>query len=318
MIVRFPINAHLPPPARNLLNVVQTALKVSRSIATKLIHEGAVSVRGRTLSQTHLLLKVGDIVEIDYIPQPVKTPSKKKRTKSAQSRRTFEVVHDDADIIVVNKPAGLLTVPSPKREKNNLRDLLRRWIEQNSAQPEEAKAICVHRLDRGVSGLLVFAKHQPAADALIQQFSNRKPDRSYCAIVQGNLAKPKGTIQSYLATDPQTLNRFSVENEADGELAITHFVVKERWNGVTQLTIRLETGRRNQIRVHLAEAGHPIIGDPRYRPREAEHPSWPHQRIALHAERLGFLHPTTQEKLEFEASWPQEFRSLRRTCRRGG
>lgn len=313
MIVRYSIPEHLPLPARNVLSVVQAALKVARPVAKKLIHDGAVSVGERVLNQTHFQLKVGQVVEIDYVPQPHK-PSRTKRGAKSSAAKTFEVVHDDPDIIVVHKPAGLLTVPSPMREKNNLREQIRKWLAQNSAQSEEADAICVQRLDRGVSGLLVFAKHSRASEALIQQFSSRKPDRRYIAIVQGVPKKTRATIRSFLATDAESLNRYSVENEQDGELAITHYEVMDTWGEISLLSVRLETGRRNQIRVHMAEAGHPIVGDPRYRPRLAEHPAWPHRRIALHAERLGFDHPMTGEKLVFESSWPQEFRDLRKFC----
>jgi 23S rRNA pseudouridine1911/1915/1917 synthase len=176
-------------------------------------------------------------------------------------------------------------------------------------------AVCVHRLDRGVSGLLVFAKSYDIADRIREQFAARKPQRTYNAILQGKMQQREGTIRSYLATD-DALNRYSVNDPNAGELAITHFKVKELWSGVTLVEVRLETGRRNQIRVHMAEAGHPIIGDPRYRPLEAEHPLWPHKRMALHAETLGILHPVSQEMLEFKAPWPQEFRDLRRRLRR--
>lgn len=287
--------------------MVQTALKVHRSVAEKLLHDGAVRCRGRALTQTHTKLAVGDEVEIDYAPQPVKLP----KAKAAIQAR-FEVVHDDESIIVVNKPAGLLTVPTPKRELHTLQSQLRKWLERN--QPG-AMATCVHRLDRGVSGLLVFAKSHAIADKLRDQFAARKPERKYTAIVRGEVKQDKGTFRSYLATD-EALNRYSVNNPEQGELAITHFLVKERWRDATLLQMQLETGRRNQIRVHLAEAGHPIIGDPRYRPELAEHPLWPLKRIALHAETLGITHPDTGEQLLFTAEWPQEFRDFRRRLKR--
>ncbi len=283
------------------------ALKVQRSIAERLIHEGGVRCRGKTVFQSHFKFNVGDEVEIDYVPQPVKPARKAKK-----SQARFEVVHDDEQLIVVNKPAGLLTVPTPKREPNTLQSQIRKWLERN--QPGN-QAICVHRLDRGVSGLLVFAKSHAVADRLREQFAARKPQRRYVAIVSGEVKPNQGTFQSYLATD-DALNRYSVADPQAGELAITHFEVKERWDGATLVQVRLETGRRNQIRVHFAEAGHPIIGDPRYRPDLSEHPQWPLKRIALHAETLGLVHPETDEQLLFTADWPQEFRDIRRRLRR--
>ena len=307
MIINYIVPANLPLPARTALNVVQTALKVHRSVAEKLLHDGAVRSGGRALSQTHTKLNVGDEVEIDYAPQPAKLPKAKANTNAR-----FEVVFDDEFVIVVDKPAGLLTVPTPKREPNTLQSQIRKWLQRN--QPG-AMATCVHRLDRGVSGLLVFAKSHAVADKLREQFAARKPERKYTAIVRGEMSSEQGTFRSYLATD-ESLNRYSVTNPADGELAITHYRVKERWQDASLLQMQLETGRRNQIRVHLAEAGHPIIGDPRYRAELAEHPLWPLKRIALHAETLGLMHPETGELLQFTAPWPQEFRDFRRRVKK--
>lgn len=290
------------------MQVVQAALKVQRSIAEKLIHDAAVQCRGRIISQTHFRLDVGDELEIDYAPQPVKTPRKKSKT----SMERFEVVHDDESIIVVTKPAWILTVPSLKRENNTLLSQVTKWTQANQAGVE---AICVHRLDRGVSGLLVFAKSREIADALRDQFAARKPRRKYTAIVQGRVEDQQGSIQNYLTTDEKTLTRYSTEDPNGGELAITHYVVKDHWKDTTLVEVQLETGRRNQIRVHLAELGHPILGDPRYRPQEAEHQHWPYKRLALHAETLGFVHPVSGESLLFKAPWPQEFRDFQRKMR---
>lgn len=294
-------------PARTAVHVVQAALKVHRSVAEQLLHDGYVRSRGRALTQSHTRLNVGDEVEIDYMPQPAKVTKAKANTNAR-----FEVVYDDEYLIVANKPAGLLTVPTPKREANTLQSQIRKWLDRN--QPGST-ATCVHRLDRGVSGLLVFAKSYEVADKLREQFAARKPERIYTAIVRGLVPSDQGTFRSYLTTD-EALNRYSVDNPADGELAITHYRVKERWLDTSLLQMQLETGRRNQIRVHLAEAGHPIIGDPRYRSELAEHPLWPLKRIALHAETLGLTHPETGESLQFSAPWPQEFRDFRRRMKK--
>ena len=302
MIIRYQVSDNLPAPARTAVNVVQAALKVHRSVAEKLIHEGAVRCGGRNVAQSHLRLQVGDELEIDYAPQPIKQVGKGSKPKAQ-----FEVVHDDESIIVVVKPAGLLTVPTPKREGNTLQSQLRKWVQR---QQPDAIPCCVHRLDRGVSGLLVFAKSPAIAEKLREQFAARKPKRKYVAILQGKLTG-SGTFETYLSTD-ESLNRYSVSHPDQGELAITHYQVKENWDSVTLVEVQLETGRRNQIRVHFAEAGHPLLGDPRYKPREAQHPLWPSYRIALHAESLGFTHPESGEAMAFRAPWPQEFRDLRR------
>ncbi|MBX3420083.1 MAG: RluA family pseudouridine synthase [Pirellulaceae bacterium] len=303
MIVQFTVTEQIPFPARTVLGVVQAALKVKRTVAQQLVHEHAVSCRGRILLHGHQHLQVGDMLEIDYAPQPIKI-----RTIKTRQVQRFEIVYDDADFVVVNKPAGVLTVPTTKGESNTLQSQLRGWL--NRQQPG-AMAVCVHRLDRLVSGLLVFAKTYPVADLLRTQFASRKPQRLYTAFVSGQVAEDQGTIRNYLATNEQ-LTRYSSDNPQAGELAITHYRVIERWRDITQLEVRLETGRRNQIRVHLAEHGHPILGDPRYGPEEAQHRLWPYKRIALHAETLSILHPQTGQLLRLVAPWPQEFRDLKR------
>jgi 23S rRNA pseudouridine1911/1915/1917 synthase len=290
-----------------VLGVVQIALKIKRAAAQQLIHEGGVLCRGKPLTQTHMPVDVGDLLELDYAPQPAPLPK-----QSANRGERFEIVFDDENFVIVNKPAGLLTVPTPKREPNTLQSQLRKWLER---QQPGAQALCVHRLDRLVSGLLVFAKNYATADLIRSQFEARKPQRIYTAIVAGIPQESQGTIRNYLSTDDD-LNRRASNDPGAGELAITHYRVKEQWNGVALLEIRLETGRRNQIRVHMADLGHPVLGDPRYHRYDAEHPLWPYERIALHAETLGLEHPDTGEELHFIAPWPQEFRDLRKRLNR--
>jgi 23S rRNA pseudouridine1911/1915/1917 synthase len=303
LIIRFKVPENLPPPARTVLGVVQMALKVKRGVAEQLIHEGGVICHGKPLMQTHMRVEVGDTLELDYAPQPARQPKSLGR-----SAERFQIVHDDDWLIVVNKPAGLLTVPTPKRESNTLQSQIRKWL---GRQQPGAQAVCVHRLDKLVSGLLVFAKDFETADLIRAQFEERKPQRLYTAIVMGKPSQSEGTIRSYLSTDDD-LNRRSSDNPEHGELAVTHYRVKEVWQDVSLLEIQLETGRRNQIRVHMADMGHPVLGDPRYHRLDAEHPLWPYERIALHAETLAIKHPMSGELMRFVAPWPQEFRGLRK------
>lgn len=301
---RFVIDDRIPAPARNALALVQSQLKVQRTIAQELLRDGLVAVNGRVVSQPHWSLSPGDVLEVEYIPQPVITPSK----RNASKREPFEIAYDDPHVLIVVKPAGLLTVPTPKRERNTLIANVNRHLAR--IQPG-SQAFCVHRLDREVSGLLVFAKSIEVAELLRSQFAARKPHRKYTAIVAGNLKDKVGTFQSYLSTD-EALNRFSTDNPDAGELAITHYEVRSSFADADVVSVQLETGRRNQIRVHFAEAGHPILGDPRYQSQIARHRLWPHKRIALHAETLGIKHPVTGQTLEYVAPWPQEFRDFRR------
>ncbi len=301
------VDPSLPEPARNILTILQSLLGVHRKTALELVHAGAVFVNDRTVSQAHCKLSLGDRIEVEYAPQPAKVVSKRQGSKPQ-----FEIAYDDEHLMLVVKPADLLTVPTPKRERNTLIGRVQQWLDD---QQPGTRAFCVQRLDRGVSGIIVLAKSLKVAELLRNQFQARKPDRQYIAIVAGKIVNSVGTMKSFLATDKQ-LNRFSVEDELAGELAITHYEVKEFWEDSTLVEVRLETGRRNQIRVHFAEAGHPVIGDPRYRTQQAAHRWWSHKRLALHAESLGFEHPISHASIKFIAPWPQEFRDFRKAARR--
>lgn len=300
------VPASIPPPARQLSNVLQNLFKIPRAQIATLLEQGFVTVNGRVRRQGFHVLDVGDAVSVDIVPQPIAAPSVSAKNKS--SSRAIDFLFDDEDISIVNKPANLLTVPTKHREAHTLLSLVERQLRK---QNKDAKAFCVHRLDRGVSGVLVIAKSLEIAEALRNQFAARKPNRKYIAIVAGNPTPPSNVLRNYLATD-EDLNRYTVPSPEQGELAITHYQTRQTWRDAAFLEVRLETGRRNQIRVQLAEIGNPILGDPRYRARLAEHWAWPHQRIALHAESLGFDHPRTGEPIQIETTWPQEFRDFMR------
>ncbi len=297
------VDHRFPLPARRLENIVQQILRTSKAEAIKAIHDGAVTVNRRLVRKPQAFLEEGDRVAVEIL-EPL--PPKPKIT--ALRPEALRIVYEDDAIAVVLKPAGLLTVPTPHREKETAISILTEMLQE---QDPTAEAFCVHRLDRGVSGLLVFAKSLEIAKKIRDQFAERKPARTYVAFVVGDLKKPTGTIRSYLATD-KSLNRYST-SEGEGELAITHYKVVERFGEFTRVQVQLETGRRNQIRVHLAELGHPIVGDQRYGRESALHRAWPYKRLALHAERLGFRHPITNEPLEFQASLPREMHQLMRS-----
>jgi 23S rRNA pseudouridine1911/1915/1917 synthase len=257
-------------------------------------------VNDRVLSDTQRTLKVGDRVEA------LAPPPKKPEQIPIADRHQIHIVYEDNAIVVVDKPAGLLTVPTPHREKHTLISMLARKLgDGKSAVGPTAEIFCVHRLDRDVSGLLVFARTLELAKTVRNQFANRKPDRTYQAIVAGNIPSESGTFRSFLATDDD-LNRHSVKSPEGGELAITHYEVAERLADTNLVSIKLETGRRNQIRVHFSEAGHPIIGETRYRRQEAAHADWTLRRLALHAIALGFDHPVTGEPMSFDSPLPRE------------
>lgn len=242
----------------------------------------------------------GDRIRIEFDPhrryQPLPSPARHPR---------FEIAFEDRHLLVVNKPAALLTVPTERGERNTLLDYVTQYV-QHSPLGKSRQAYTCHRLDRGVSGLLVLAKSADISQKIRDQFALSKPERKYVALVAGKLEQLQGTFESLLATD-KNLNRFSTDDESVGQLAITHYRVVKPLDAATLVNVWLETGRRNQIRVHFAEAGHPVLGDPRYRPEEAAHRRWPYKRLALHAQVLGFEHPITGQPLRFESPLPAEF-----------
>lgn len=288
--------------------LVQELVQQSRSFVNGLFDHDCVTINGTMEPDAGRRLEVGDLVAIRYEANRRYTP--KPRPKEAFS---FKIEFEDEYLIVVQKPAELLTVPSPQREKHTLIDRVTAYLQHyNSKQ----KVIAVQRLDRGVSGVIVFAKSQEVADLLQDQFSMQKPERKYVAIVAGKVFPPVGEFKGYLATG-KTLTRYSTDNPDGGEYAETHYRVLNSFRDATLVEVELVTGRRNQIRVHFADAGHPVLGDERYQREHGRHPGWPHKRLALHAKTLGFEHPVTRQRLKFDSPLPPEFTQFANRAPRG-
>lgn len=274
-----------------------------RAKVQRLIQHGFVHVNGSASLQDYRRVEPGDRVVVEFDPHNIPREAVRPWHDAG-----FRIVHEDEHLIVVDKAAGILTVPTGP-EVHASKTLVTRITTYLQKTHRGKKALVVHRLDQGTSGLLVFAKTQVVADRLSRQFEARKPQRLYHALVAGSVADDQGTFRSHLIT-LRNLDRRSIPG-SKGELAITHYRVIRRYKDVTHVECQLETGRRNQIRVHFAEAGHPVLGDPRYEPAKARHPKWTFKgRIALHAATLGFTHPITAEPLTFESPLPREFEKL--------
>lgn len=292
------IDAESPFLGGRIDRCVQSLVGVSRSQITGMFDHECVFVNGVLELSPARRLEPGHRVRVRYELNRRYSPKPHRR----KVHRGFSIVHEDTGVIVVEKSAELLTVPTDANEPHTLVDRVNEYVKYEG---HGRGAFVVHRLDRGVSGLLVFGKTQELAKHLQRQFAQRKPEREYRALVAGIVAEDEGEFCSRLATS-KNLNRYSTKKEGEGELAITHFQVLERLRDVTLLTARLETGRRNQIRVHLAEAGHPVLGDTRYKADIAAHQEWPYRRMALHAAMLAFHHPVTDEPLRFSSEIPRE------------
>ncbi|MBI4471805.1 MAG: RluA family pseudouridine synthase [Acidobacteria bacterium] len=213
----------------------------------------------------------------------------------------LKVVYEDDDLIVVDKPAGLLTIATESERTRTLYALLR--AHANRKRPAE-KIFIVHRLDREASGLIVFAKSIQAKERLQEQFKDHSAGRKYVAVVEGRVKPDTFTVRSHLAENT-AFRVYSTRNARSGKLAITHVTVLKRKQQTSLVEVRLETGRKHQIRVHLADQGHPIVGDKVYGSRTN-----PIRRLALDGARLDFRHPGTGKPMHFESRYPKSFEVL--------
>lgn len=260
----------------------------SKTTLRQMLQSDRVRVNGAAERRANRPIAEGDVVEVGA------------RTARPLDPR-LRIVFEDSDLIVVEKSEGLLTIASPEVPHEHAEAFLNEYL---GARPGEVRVHVVHRLDRDTSGLLVFAKNSWSRDRLQELFAAHDIERMYLAVVHGSIAPPSGTFHSFLAED-RDLRVRSVPDGA-GKEAVTHYRTIAAGQRYSMLELTLETGRRNQIRVHLAEAGHPVVGDTMYGPPETS----PLRRLALHAKLLGFVHPRTGRKMQFITEVPAPFRDL--------
>jgi 23S rRNA pseudouridine1911/1915/1917 synthase len=221
--------------------------------------------------------------------------------RACQLIKSLPIIFEDDSVIVADKPVGLLTMATDRERDKTLYAFLREYL--NKKRPPE-KLFIVHRLDREASGLLVFAKTVAGKERLQNQFKDHSAGRNYVAVVEGRVKQNDFTIRTYLAENA-AYRVYSTPNQRVGSLAVTHVHVLKRNAKTSVLEVRLETGRKHQIRVHLAEQGHPIVGDKNYGSRLN-----PIRRLALHGASLTFKHPSTGETVTFRSPYPRNFDHL--------
>lgn len=211
----------------------------------------------------------------------------------------LQLVYEDDDVIVINKGYGLLSVGTQShRKEESAYSILRDYVK---TQDPRNKLYVVHRLDRDTSGLMMFAKSEEAQETLRHNWNNMVLDRLYVALLEGYVKEDSGFVKSRLAENSQFVV-YSTENPEEGKLALTRFRVLKRGNGLSLVEFSLDTGRKNQIRVHSSEMGHPISGDRKYGARESRL-----NRLCLHARTLRFAHPVTRKDMRFELPVPSRF-----------
>lgn len=255
----------------------------------KWLEGSRVRVNGDVVRRGDVRVASDDRVDLTSAPLPPFPPS-------------MRLVHEDDEILVVDKPAGLLTIATERERERTAYRLLSEYVASRAAEAHRRSIFIVHRLDRETSGLLVFAKTPPAKLKLQDQFKARSVERAYLAIVEGRVRDESGVLRSRLAED-RSLRVRPTAGRA-GKDAVTRFRVVERRRDTTVLELALETGRRGQLRVQLAELDHPIVGDRAYGSKRN-----PIGRVCLHAIRLAFVHPRGR-RMRFESPAPREFQRV--------
>lgn len=262
----------------------------SRNNVKSLLTHRAVSVDGAVITQFDTALSIGQRVDINS-----------SDIKVDKQKALPDIIYEDSDIIVINKPAGLLTIASDKEKELTAYRLLTERVKSKSS---ENRIFIVHRLDRDTSGVLLFAKKEKVKIALQDNWSDLVTQRAYYAVVEGRLKEKSGSIQSWLK-ETKTLLVYSSPKAGDGLEAITDYKVLKESKGYTLVDIRLKTGRKNQIRVHMQDIGHSVAGDKKYGSKAD-----PLKRLGLHAYKLEFKHPFSDKIMSFETDIPESFSSF--------
>lgn len=267
--------------------------ELSRSLLTELIRDAKVLVNGE-VKKAKYKVQTGDRIDVE-IP-------KDEVLDIVAEDLPLEIVYEDLQVAVVNKPQGMVVHPAAGHASGTLVNALMYHIKDLSSINGVIRPGIVHRIDKDTSGLLMVAKNDKAHESLAAQLKDKSSKRRYLAIVHGEIPNDKGTIEAPIGRNPKERKKQAVVS--GGKPAITHFEVLERFLGYTLVALQLETGRTHQIRVHMNYIGHPVAGDPLYGPNKTLTPN--HGQF-LHAETLGFEHPTTGEFMEFQAEVPEIF-----------
>ncbi|NQF14033.1 MULTISPECIES: RluA family pseudouridine synthase [Brevibacillus] len=264
----------------------------SRSQVQAWVKEGRVTVNGEPIKNNYKL-QAEDEVTL-RVPPP-------KEMAIQPEEMSLDIVYEDSDVVVVNKPRGLVVHPAPGHYSGTLVNGLLAHCKDLSGINGVLRPGIVHRIDKDTSGLLMVAKNDKAHMGLAEQLKAHTVNRKYVALVHGVIPHEMGTIEAPIGRDPKNRQQMAVVFE-NSKPAVTHFIVLERFKEYTLVELKLETGRTHQIRVHMKYIDYPLAGDPKYGPKN----TLELDGQALHAKTLGFIHPRTGEQLEFEAPMPKE------------
>lgn len=265
--------------------------QASRTKLKSLLSKRIVFVDNVITTQYNFPLKPGMKVQIS-----------RSRNNHEFHNKLLNIVYEDAYLIVVEKKPGLLSVSTERQKGRTACTILNEYLKRSAGR--QSRVYVVHRLDRDTSGLMMFAKDEKTQHTLRDNWHKIVFDRRYVAVVAGEMEKDQGIVRSWL-TD-RTLYVYSSPTDDGGKESVTHYRTIKRANSYSLVELHLETGRKNQIRVHMQDLGHPVVGDGRYGFEDIN----PIGRLALHAFKLCFYHPVTGEKLQFETPYPADFKKL--------
>jgi 23S rRNA pseudouridine1911/1915/1917 synthase len=275
---------------------VKAQANVAWSVAKRHVTTGKVFVDGERVTEIDHRLAVGQSVELRMAAPRPRDPE-----------REGELVYDDAHVVVIDKPSGVSSVPYEDRETGTAMDLIRGAWRRMGKPATSVPLHVVHRIDRATSGLLAFAKTKKAELGLAAQLRAHTMQRMYICVAHGVVTP--GRIESNLVPDRGDGLRGSTTRPGQGKRAVTHVTVRQALRGATLCEVQLETGKTHQIRIHLAESGHPLVGEPVYI-RDYNGPWIDSPRLLLHAATLGFVHPVTNEQVSLTSPLPSDFTSV--------
>ncbi len=288
IIKEFPVEQ----PSRLLDHLIQSLPDRKRTVVKQLLAHNQVAVNGKPERQFDLQLEPGDVVKVNFT-----------REFRVFYNRRLKIVYEDDDIIVVNKGYGLLSMGNDKTPDGTAYSILRDYVKW--ANPLN-KIFIVHRLDRDTSGLMMFAKSEEAKRRMQHNWNNMVLNRIYVAVVEGIVEQEDGVVRSYLA-ETSRYEVYSTDDPEKGQLAVTRYRRVQHGGRFSLMELELDTGRKNQIRVHMNDLGHPISGDRKYGAQAS-----PLHRLALHARTLRFKHPMTGELMDFSTPVPSGFLAVTR------
>lgn len=268
----------------------------SRSYLQGLIEKGNVLVNNKIIKSNYKLKNFDEIVVT--LPEPLEL-------KVEAEDIPLDIVYEDKDVIVVNKPQGMVVHPAPGNYSGTLVNALLHYCTDLSSINGVIRPGIVHRIDKDTTGILVVAKNDKAHNFLSDQLRDHSMKREYFALVEGRIKEDTGVIDKPLGRNKK--DRLKIGIIPDGRRAVTHYEVLERFNSTTLIKCVLETGRTHQIRVHMASIGHPLVGDPLYGFKKQKYKL---EGQMLHAKTLGFIHPSTKKYMEFTSELPKYFKEL--------